>query len=218
MRIITPESKYWEIAAEHGLMRDDVRRAVRAGALAAARKLPPVSRYLTIMVSPDEPENVIADTGVGAITFTEEYISIVFDYRVPFGVKSALTHLRSTAGHELVHAASYLNAEAYKTAPLQAVVYEGLATVFEKRHGGMPLWGEYEDDATMQAWLLEIREQPEDHKNYEYLFEHPDGRRWIIYKTGGWMVEKLIAAGADLNELIATPYEEVLEQFDATVY
>ena len=214
MKIITLDSKYWQVAAKHGLTREAVHRAVYDGMVKARRQLPPISDYVTIAISPDEPENTIPETGAGAITFTEEYISIVFDYNVPYGTKSLLAHLRSTVGHELVHAVSYYNVEGFKPAPLQAVVYEGLATVFEKSNGNTPLWVKYENDTTMNAWLDEIRHLPETEKNYDYLFSHPDGRRWIIYKTGTLMIEKLLAAGETLNDLMTLPYEEVLRKIE----
>lgn len=213
MRIITPESKYWEVAASHGVGRDAVRRAVRVGARRALQQLPVVSQHLTIMISPDEPENTIAETGVGAITFTEEYVSIVFDYIVPYGAAQCLKYLRTTAGHEMVHAVSYFNVAGFTPAPLQAVVYEGLATVFEKQQGGLPLWGVYEDDTTMRSWLKELQALPVDRKNYEYLFAHPDGRKWVVYKTGTWLIEQLLANGWQFDELLLLPYQEVLRKF-----
>ena len=217
MRIITPDSKYWAVAEERGLSRDAVRRAVRAGANKALGLLPDVSEYLTIMVSPDEAGNTIAETGDGGITFTEEYISLVFDYNVPYGVQSMLSHLRGTTGHEIVHAASYFNVEGFRPAPLQAVVYEGLATVFEKTHySDTPPWSMYTDDSTMMRWFEEIAALPTDSKNYDYLFNHPDGRQWIIYKTGTWMIEKLLDTGVDFDTLLRMPHNDVIQLYRKT--
>ena len=217
MRIITPDSKYWAVAEEHGLSRAAVRRAVRTGASKALGLLPEVSEYLTIMVSPDDAENTIAETGDGGITFTEEYISIVFDYNVPYGVQSMVSHLRGTTGHEMVHAASYFNVEAFRPAPLQAVVYEGLATVFEKTHfRSIPPWSKYEDDLTMTQWFEEIAALPADSKNYDYLFHHPDERRWIIYKTGTWMIEKLLDTGVDFDTLLQMSHSDVIRLYKKT--
>lgn len=211
MRIITPESKYWEVAENHGVRRDAVRRTVRSAAQRASRQLPAASRYLTIMVSPDEPENTITETGVGGMTFTEEYISIVFDYNVPYGADVCLANLRSTAAHEVVHAVSYFNAGSFIPAPLQAVVYEGLATVFEeKQYGNLSPWSQYEEVETMNQWLDEIAGLPTNHKNFDYLFTHPDGRRWIIYKTGTWMIETLLARGVPFESLLKLPYSDVV--------
>jgi uncharacterized protein YjaZ len=72
------------------------------------------------------------------------------------------------------------------------IVSEGLATVFERDYAsGDPLWGRYEDDRTMRQWLSELLAQG-DSINEDYLFDHPDGRRWIAYKTGAWVVDRVL--------------------------
>lgn len=216
MRIMTPDSKHWEPMAQRGMSREAIRRAVRQASAKAMAALPPVSPFLTIMISPDEPYSTIKETGVGGITFTEEYISITIDYNVPHGARDTIKHLRELATHEMVHASSYFNVEPWKPAPLQAVVYEGLGTVFEKQFANaQPLWGEGEDAATMQTWFEELKGLPEDAKNFDYLFDHPDGRRWIIYKTGTWVIETLLASGKyTLNDLVLMKYTDVLAAFE----
>lgn len=216
MRVITLESKYWQEAAKHGVTRTDIRRVVRAAAHEANKQLPSVSSFLNIVVGPLEPYETVKETGDMGITYSEEYISIGFDYMVPHGASELKATLRTTTLHEMVHAVSYVHVEAWKPAPLQAVVYEGLATVFEKQHGhNPPLWSQYEDDATMQEWLAEIKKLPVDVKNFDFLFNHPDGRKWVIYKTGTWMIEKLLAANKhSLHDLVKMPHEDVIALFE----
>jgi hypothetical protein len=44
------------------------------------------------------------------------------------------------------------------------------------------------------------------------MFQHPDGRRWIAYKVGTYLVDRAIAAsGKSSAELVLTPTREVLE-------
>lgn len=216
MRIITLESKYWAEAKKHGIKRADIRRLVREAAEAATKELPEVSPHLNIVICPADSSETIKETGDGGITYSEEYMSIVFDYAVPFGAEAVKESLRTTTMHEMVHAASYKNVEGWIPAPLQSVVYEGLATVYQKKHSQTPpLWSEYGDDATMQKWLDEIKTLPTDVKNFDYLFDHPDGRRWIIYKTGTWMIEKLLATKKhSFNELMNLPYKKVIRLFE----
>src|SRR5690606_7592667 len=158
MRIITLESRHWAKAAKNGVKRSDIRRIVRKAAENAAKELPNVSKHLNIVVAPADSWETIKETGGCGITYSEEYISIVFDYAVPYGVEAMKETVRTTTMHEMVHASSYKNSEAWKPAPLQAVVYEGLATVYEMRHSeSAPLWSKYEDDKTMRSWLKEIK-------------------------------------------------------------
>ena len=190
MQVILRESKYWGIAEKNGITRTMVEDSITAGIEYALKKLPPVSDYLTIMVCADVAENVIPETGVAGITYTEEYMSIIFDAAVPLPREEIIANLRQLVIHEMVHAASYINAGKWIPAPLQAVVYEGLATYFEAKapSATIPPWAKCEDDATMKEWLAEVSSLNTEMKNFDYLFDHPDGRRWIIYKTGMWIV------------------------------
>jgi len=72
---------------------------------------------------------------------------------------------------------------------LDSCIMEGLATVFERDYAKVdPLWGRY-DPAETADWLTEIQAADNALDFYEYMFKHPDGRRWIGYKVGCYIVD-----------------------------
>ena len=210
MNIVSLNSKHWETMAEKGLEREVLVDTITQALNEAATHLPPLSPYLNIVISPDQ-EASIPETGDMGFTWDDELIDIYFDPTLPFGKESLLKNLRSTAFHELNHAARGV-AIPFETTPIEALVSEGLATHFDKQYTGTQApWGIYEDDATMQAWLEEVLALPSGQKHPEYLFDHSDGRRWIIYKTGTWIVDRVMAEGhVSLQNLTVLPAQEIL--------
>lgn len=109
---------------------------------------------------------------------------------------------------------------------LEAAVYEGCATTFERDYVGTnPKWADYSmhDEKTLQHWFDEIRTI-----TAEQYFE-PSGetwRRWAfydagtdaswrIYKTGTWIVESVMRKtglnAIELNSLSADKIARYLE-------
>jgi len=90
------------------------------------------------------------------------------------------------------------------------VVSDGLATVFERDEGGRPTpWGEYPDD--VREWVAELLDLPVDASYHEWMFLHPDGRRWIGYRAGTYIADKAIErSGLSSAQLVNTSTEEVL--------
>ena len=211
MNIHILQSKEWEHLSQKGMSSEEVYTTIRAATEEATPLLPPLSPYVNISVYPTR-EGLIKETGDMGFTYDEERIEILFDPTLPYGVEKHKEHLRATTFHELNHTARSLVIP-YDPSPLSDMVSEGTATVFERDFAnGSPLWGLYEDEATMRQWLKEIKALPTNEKNYEYLFDHPDGRRWIIYKTGTWVIDHLIKSEqATLNELTLMPVEQVID-------
>ena len=52
-----------------------------------------------------------------------------------------------------------------------------------------PLWGLY-DKKVIKDWVEEIRALPDGIVNDEYLYLHSDGRKWIGYKVGTYIVDE----------------------------
>jgi hypothetical protein len=91
------------------------------------------------------------------------------------------------------------------------VVAEGMATAFERdvTHA-VPPWGEYPPEAA--AWVEELRGLPTDPDHRQmWLRRHPDGRRWIGYKAGAYLVDRATrASGRSAADLVTTKTREVL--------
>lgn len=217
LNTLTLDARLWNESTEHGVNRDEILSHIANATTDAARLLPSSFTYLNIVVSPTVSEWVIPETGVMGITYNDEYISLTFDAAIPYGLDSLRRALRSTTFHEMVHATTFVH-DPWQSSALFGTVTEGLATVFERDYSGeaKPLWGNYEDDTTMSKWYQEIKLLPRtEQKDRNYFVAHNDGRKWIVYKTGVWIVDKLLASGEDLFALMKLSHADVIEKFEA---
>lgn len=216
MKVVTLDSKYWPDTQSRGVNEQEVQEVAEAAAGRVAELLSFLPSYVNLVVYPSIASDVIPETGCMGMTYSDEYASVFFDHTVPYGKEKLLDSIRTTVFHELVHAATF-QYEPWQPGVLFGVTTEGLATVFERDYAGAkPLWGNYEDDATMHAWLGELKSLPNTgEKNRDYFVQHPDGRKWIVYKTGVWMIDKLLASGEDLLQLMQLSHKEIISKFEA---
>jgi uncharacterized protein YjaZ len=93
---------------------------------------------------------------------------------------------------------------------MDSVVTEGLATAFERDFAGAQVpWGEYPDDVSQ--WVDELMQLPPDAKRSDWIFRHPDGRRWIGMKAGTYLVDRAMQTlNRTSAELVAMPTAEIL--------
>lgn len=216
MRVLSLDSKLWQQLDTTQITRDDIETIVSSAAKEAGELLPSDFEFLNLVVSPTKPEWVIPETGSSGMTYSDEYISLTFDPTLPYGIDTFRKYLREMVFHEMTHATTFSH-DPWQPSGMFGPVTEGLAVVFERDYAGaQPLWGRYTDDATMHDWYEEMKALPEsEHKDMRYFFDHPDGRRWIAYKTGTWMVDKLLDTGEDLFELMKLPHGEIVSRFEA---
>jgi hypothetical protein len=130
--------------------------------------------------------------------------------------RDAATVARSSLLHTFLHEAhhavrlirypSMLSSDWYDNA-----IFEGLATVFERDEADfVPPWGEYPDDE-IEAWADELFSQPIDEHFNEWKFEHPDGRQWIAYRVGAWVVDRAVAeSGRSAADLVWESNEAIV--------
>lgn len=217
MNVITLDSKHWAKAEKNGAKRDIIAETIQTAANAAMDILPNVPPHVNIVVAPVGASEVIPETGDAGVTYSDEYVSIVFDYAMPYELERLRESLHSMVYHELVHAVTFSH-DPWQSGMLFGAITEGLATVFERDYsnGQVPLWSKYEDDETMKAWWTELKELPETgEKNNEYFVNHSDGRKWIVYKTGTWIVDRMVASGTDLFAMMEMNHKDIVAQFEA---
>lgn len=216
MNVVVLDSKHWPSVHEHGVEKQEIFDVVSSAVQEVEKLIPFIPDYVNFVAYPAEPEEVIPETGAMGMTYSDEYASAYFDYNVPYGKEKLLSEMRGTVFHELVHATTF-HYEPWKPGVLFGVTTEGLATVFERDYAkAQPLWGEYEDDTTMREWFNELKKLPDTkEKNRDYFFTHPDGRKWIVYKTGVWVVDTLLKSGEDLFELMKLNHKDVIAKLEA---
>ena len=159
---------------------------------------------------------VIPETGETGRTLSgEQQVTwTVNPFRVEGVMAIASAHLRSTLIHELNHVVrtqGKSKAELWQRQLMDYVVSEGLATAFAREVSGqLPLWGQHPDN--VHNWVEELLALPPDTSRQEWMFKHPDGRRWIVYKSGTYLVDRAVAAsGLSFSVLTETPTSEIVE-------
>lgn len=156
---------------------------------------------------------VIPETGEMGAAIAFNRVGWTVNPDLPGGVAAvARAQLRSTLFHELHHVARgwVMYGGAAPGSFMEGVVSEGLATVFERGFGGWePPWGEYPED--VEEWVAELLELPTSAPYSDWMFRHPDGRRWIGYRAGTYIADQaILASGRSAADLVHTATEEIL--------
>ena len=122
--------------------------------------------------------------------------------------------LRPTLFHELHHLARASRVASRSL--VDNVVTEGLATAFERDFAKVdPPWGAPPPDADAMAWTKEILSQPEGAELRAWMIRHPDGRRWVGYRVGTFLVDRAARASSRSSAaLVFAQPEEILRLAD----
>jgi uncharacterized protein YjaZ len=187
------------------------RRAIQDTADAVARDarplLPTLPTRLTLVVQPGK--DVIAETGESATTTLPATVYWIVDPDRDV-LSTIRQELRPTLFHEMHHLVR--DARVPRATIMDSVISEGLATAFERDLGNVnPPWGIAPPENVAMEWTRELLRQPDHASRKEWLFQHPDGRRWIGMRVGTFLVDRAMrASGRHAAELASVPTEEIL--------
>ena len=182
--------------------------ATRA-ALDAKRLLPGLPDHLIVRVNPGK--KVMPETGQTAEVSPPNVVYWMVDPNLYGGVIAiAKRQLRSTLLHEFHH----LVRDGSRTSSgslMERVIDEGLATAFERDFGDAPTpWGTYPPDVL--DWVKELRALPANASTTVWMSQHPDGRRWIGFKAGTYLVDRAMrATGQSASQLVSVSTDKILE-------
>lgn len=187
--------------------RRTIARVAGLATIEARRYLPGLAPQLTLQVR--SGKDVIPELGATATVGLSDWVQWTVDPDHPLGVvKIAETHLRGALFHEFHHLVR--GSTISTTTLMDHVVTEGLATAFERDFAGESRpWADYPADVS--KWVDELLLQPPTAKRSEWLSQHPDGRRWIGYKAGTYLVDQAMKRlNRSSAELVSTPTNEIL--------
>jgi len=143
----------------------------------------------------DDP-GIMKDFGVGGYAYSPQIMSLGFT--LDFEDKEdQLKQLKSTVYHEGLHIAQNYTGTGETTPLIECMIYEGLATIFEREVlGNHQPYGEYPDDKTVRQWIDDISDvkTPWGFADYaKWGFEDPEsGEKWRLYKAGTWLIDQIL--------------------------
>ena len=189
--------------AEREAIRDVAERAVAD----ARRQLPALPSHLRITIQAGS--RVIPETGETGGIGLPGAVYWTVDPAHDGGVVAIVNaQLRATLLHEWYHLVR--EARVPTNSLVDHVVSEGLATAFERDVGGRaPPWAAY--PAEVDAWTAEFLALPGDAPVRDWMYQHPDGRRWIGYKVGTRLADRArLTSGLSLTELATLDTNQIV--------
>jgi len=157
---------------------------------------------------------------VGGVTGRAEsnspsLVLIQVSNKFPGGIVSALNAgLRSTIFHEFHHLSLGWAIKDNKFLPEipVAAAIEGLAEVFAEEYTGVIFEeNQVPENVDGNNWVKEILALPKDADYQKWMFQHPDGRTSIGYRTGNYLVRQaMFNSGKTIVEISNISPSELL--------
>lgn len=169
--------------------------------------LPDLPRTFGLFVNTGD--RVIPETGETGSVSLPSGVYWTIDPNHAGGVLAIVNaQLRPTLFHELYHMVR--ETQLPPRTLIDRAISEGLATVFERDFGaGSTPWGDYPPD--VRQWVAEFLALPADSDRRRWMIEHTDGRRWIGFKVGTYLVERAIQrSGEPVSRLATVPTEQIV--------
>jgi hypothetical protein len=181
---------------------------IAAEAERLVRRFLPLADHLHLLV---ETGSDVLETGDHAHTIAPHLIRWAADPARVMAVARA--HLAQAFAHEAYHAARFreLASEAGTQSWAEIAIGEGLATAFARDVAAAhEPWAGY-DPEVICAWAAEfVSQDPGSADLSQWKFRHPDGRQWIAYRVGTWIVDAVCElTGKTPADLVWIPAAEI---------
>ena len=170
--------------------------------------LPALADRLVIRV--EAGDKVIPETGETASAHPPNVVYWTVDPNRAGGIVAiANAELRHTLFHVLHHLVRD-SAVGRRSAASRSGRHRGPRDGLKRDFAGPPTpWGAYPDD--VGSWVAEILALPANAPSREWMYRHPDGRRWIGYKVGTYLVDRAIrASGRSAAALASSSTDDIV--------
>ena len=170
--------------------------------------LPAVPDRLVLRVDADRNVSQVTSAAATFVVPNRLYWSV--DPERGEGVAAtAETHLRPMLYHELHHLVRHSHVE--RISLMDDVISEGMASAFERDYAGARYpFSDYPDGVA--TWITELLTLPPSANREQWMFHHPDGRRWIGFRAGTFLVDLAMnTSGRSSAELVTTATARVVE-------
>jgi hypothetical protein len=159
-----------------------------------------------------EPQPYIR-TGASGAALGPERVAWVVDTSRAEGI---LAIAERTLRHILFHEFHHLARGCTQNGPpfrsfLDGAICEGMATVFARDFGSAEQpWATYPSEA--ESWYEEVKDLPASATTGEWMFFHSDGRAWVGYKVGTFLVDRAMkSSGLSAAKLADVSSEDVVK-------
>jgi len=187
-------------AAEINLI-DDTLETIHAEVEAV---FPELADLISVTVTPVHRPALDSLGGVTGRADRPDEVIIEVSVTYPGGVEAAVRQgLRGTAAHELHHTVRgwVMQGNHFGHGIQIAVINEGLATVFAEELTGETNPSDLPPE-NVADWAQEVLALPQGANYGEWMFQHPDGREAIGYRTGRWVVRQAMEnSGLTIEEM-----------------
>lgn len=171
--------------------------------------LPSLPSNLQIYFFDQDDPGIMKEFGVGGYAYSPEIMSLGF--LIDFvDREEQLKQLKSTIYHEGLHIAQGYTGNGKDTPLIECMIYEGLATVFEREMlGNVQPYGIYpKDEETLNRWVKSIRSvdtpwQWEDYERWGFI-DPKTKEQWRLYKAGTWFIDQVLKNNKELSVLDLT--------------
>ena len=201
--------EYREIEHAFSMAERRTIERITEDAVAEVRQiLPSLPARLVLRVSADQ--DVGRETGAAATVMVPNTLYWSVDPERGEGViGTAETHLRPMLFHELHHLVR--TAAVQQASLMDRVITEGMASAFERDYAGARYpFSDYPDDVAV--WVAELMALPSSADRGHWMFRHPDGREWIGFRVGTYLVDRATAlSGSSSVDLVTTATARVVE-------
>jgi len=173
--------------------------------------LPSLPEHMQIFFFEQDSEKISTELGgIAGMAYSSDIISLGF-LLIYDDKKEQLKQLKSVVFHEALHVAQGQTVMSGDVPLLESMVYEGLATVFEREIiGNDQPYGKYpSDDSKLKQWLKAISQilPPIDYENVYNkwaFYDETDNQRWKLYKAGTWFIDQILLENKDLSVIDLT--------------
>lgn len=163
---------------------------------------------------------IIPETGLYGFAYSSNIMTLQIDPEF-HDKDSQVRNLRPLIFHESMHIRQGYTGDKEPVTAIESAIYEGMATVIERDQCGVwEPWGEYRNlpEENLKKWEKELTKLSIDEflKNTDdwKFWHHEKQERWIVYKTGMWMVDKVLQKhGLTILDLAPKTAKEVLELY-----
>lgn len=174
--------------------------------------LKPLSGIMNVSVMADI--HTIPETGELGRTRNKNLVEYLVHPEYEIEIEEIIEHhFRATLFHEFHHAARTVS-QSWGGTFLADGIYEGLGGVFERDYGGRTSpWVDY-SGVEIRSWVEELKGKDRGNaKKFEWFYDHSDGRRWIAYRAGAFIVDEALKHNPCETSatLVDRPADEILK-------